>query len=391
MKKIVYYTFLTLSLNACIGEDIVDDSQNMRERLSIVSGRTNSDTLFVGETLQLRAEFYDINGNIIPSTNIWTSSKTSVATVDQEGRVTALKGGATNIIVSSNRLDDQRLIVVPQLEKIEITSNSAPTVFIGDSIELIANYYNQRGELTTANITWSVHSRAAVELKSNGNMAKLIGKIANAVILKASANGIEKELSVTVIDDTSAVASISIQSSSTMIRVGETILFQPTVRNINGMILNNKPITWSSSDVSVLSVSTLGLATSLAPGAAIITATSDKAVSNGVSVLVSQAMTTSRSGVFSGNGSYTVNGNVTMEIVNNNLQLNFTNFSSSSGPGLYIYLGNSVNSGISIEALNNRTGSFTVDLPSSISIDDYNYVLIWCKPFGLTFGSALLN
>jgi hypothetical protein len=391
MKKIIFYTVLVGLLNSCIGEDIIDDTQTMNERLSILSNMSNSDTLLVGDTLQVMAEFYGINGEIMSTTKTWESSRPEIASVSQTGKLVGLTEGVTNITVSSNGLKDERLIVVIQLERIEVISSTQTSVFVGDSIMLSANYYNTKGQLIATSVIWEIDNSTLATLKINGNHATLIGNVAGSVNARAIANGVDDELIVTIVDDTNAVANIELQSNTTNLMVGESVQFQSTVRNVNGSILSNKQVSYSSSNNSVLTINNSGLATSLSAGAATIQATSENAVSNGISVLVSQAVTTSRSGAFSGRGSYTVNGNVTMRVENGGLVLDFTNFSSSNGPGLYIYLGNSVNSGISIEALNRRSGSFMVNLPSSISIDDYNFVLIWCQPFGLTFGSAQLN
>ncbi|MFT5668387.1 MAG: hypothetical protein ACI9DK_002590 [Vicingaceae bacterium] len=391
MKKIIFYTVLVGLLNSCIGEDIIDDTQTMNERLSILSNMSNSDTLLVGDTLQVMAEFYGINGEIMSTTKTWESSRPEIASVSQTGKLVGLTEGVTNITVSSNGLKDERLIEVIQLERIEVISSTQTSVFVGDSIMLSANYYNTKGQLIATSVIWEIDNSTLATLKINGNHATLIGNVAGSVNARAIANGVDDELIVTIVDDTNAVANIELQSNTTNLMVGESVQFQSTVRNVNGSILSNKQVSYSSSNNSVLTINNSGLATSLSAGAATIQATSENAVSNGISVLVSQAVTTSRSGAFSGRGSYTVNGNVTMRVENGGLVLDFTNFSSSNGPGLYIYLGNSVNSGISIEALNRRSGSFMVNLPSSISIDDYNFVLIWCQPFGLTFGSAQLN
>jgi hypothetical protein len=391
MKKIIFYTVLVGLLNSCIGEDIIDDTQTMNERLSILSNMSNSDTLLVGDTLQVMAEFYGINGEIMSTTKTWESSRPEIASVSQTGKLVGLTEGVTNITVSSNGLKDERLIEVIQLERIEVISSTQTSVFVGDSIMLSANYYNTKGQLIATSVIWEIDNSTLATLKINGNHATLIGNVAGSVNARAIANGVDDELIVTIVDDTNAVANIELQSNTTNLMVGESVQFQSTVRNVNGSILSNKQVSYSSSNNSVLTINNSGLATSLSAGAATIQATSENAVSNGISVLVSQAVTTSRSGAFSGRGSYTVNGNVTMRVENGGLVLDFTNFSSSNGPGLYIYLGNSLNSGISIEALNRRSGSFMVNLPSSISIDDYNFVLIWCQPFGLTFGSAQLN
>ena len=81
------------------------------------------------------------------------------------------------------------------------------------------------------------------------------------------------------------------------------------------------------------------------------------------------------------------------------LQLEFLDdFSVRSAPGPYVYLSNiehSVSGAIEVGKLPTGTnpivGPFTMVVPEGVSINDYKYVVVYCKPFSIPFGTAELN
>ena len=69
--------------------------------------------------------------------------------------------------------------------------------------------------------------------------------------------------------------SITLSSSSvTLSSLGETASLTATVKDQTGAVMSGQTVTWSSSDDAVVTVSTAGLVTSVAPGTATVTATS---------------------------------------------------------------------------------------------------------------------
>ncbi len=75
--------------------------------------------------------------------------------------------------------------------------------------------------------------------------------------------------------DIEGVASVSISPSSPSVAVGGTIQLTATPRNVDGISLTGKSVTWSSSALGVATVSPSGLVTAVAPGNATLTATSE--------------------------------------------------------------------------------------------------------------------
>src|SRR6185436_3922108 len=72
--------------------------------------------------------------------------------------------------------------------------------------------------------------------------------------------------------DASLIASVTVSLRSSSIAVGDTTTATSTLRDWRGRILENRVVTWSSSNSSVATVSTAGLVTGIAPGNAVITA-----------------------------------------------------------------------------------------------------------------------
>lgn len=96
-------------------------------------------------------------------------------------------------------------------------------------------------------------------------------------------------------------------------------------------------------------------------------------------------------------GDYDVDGSATLVDSLGTLYLKFSSdFSTSPGPDLYVYLTETGeaptapgNDDYEIALLISNTGAQTYTLPSSISIDDYDYVTIHCKQYNHLWNSAL--
>ena len=70
--------------------------------------------------------------------------------------------------------------------------------------------------------------------------------------------------------------------------------------------------------------------------------------------------------------------------------LRLENFRSTNGPDLYLYLSvdDTARDFISLGKLKANQGDQNYDIPDGVDLEKYNKVLVWCKPFGVLFGSA---
>lgn len=80
--------------------------------------------------------------------------------------------------------------------------------------------------------------------------------------------------------------------------------------------------------------------------------------------------------------------------------LRFTNFETSNGPDVHVFLGAATdandsetvtNAGyVELGSLKGNVGDQNYEIPADINIADYHSVTIWCKRFGVNFGTAPL-
>ena len=100
-------------------------------------------------------------------------------------------------------------------------------------------------------------------------------------------------------------------------------------------------------------------------------------------------------GTFSSSGNYQSSGTVKIVVDKNDATkkfLSFENFKTSNGPDLYIYLAeDKIATGFTSVVKLDKTGTFTVAIPSSANLTKQKFVLIWCKQFSALFGSAKLE
>jgi uncharacterized protein YjdB len=74
----------------------------------------------------------------------------------------------------------------------------------------------------------------------------------------------------------SRAASLAVHPFTAMLQTGETIVLKPVIYDWRGTILPGRPVTWSTSDPEVASITSAGRVTAGSPGSASITAVADE-------------------------------------------------------------------------------------------------------------------
>lgn len=87
-------------------------------------------------------------------------------------------------------------------------------------------------------------------------------------------------------------------------------------------------------------------------------------------------------------------GNATVIRTNNGSQiLRLSNFRTTNGPDLFVYLATDTTGKdiVNLGRLKGNIGDQNYPIPSDVDLSRYRYVLIWCRPFAVLFGSAQLS
>lgn len=199
-----------------------------------------------------------------------------------------------------------------------------------------------------------------------------------------------------VIDDEVFPEKIQITNSVSALKVGESYLFEAVYFGTSGE-MEDVELTWTTANESILSISKGGLATAIDTGMTYVIVksgiTSDSvSVTSGSATVISE---TERRGSFQGLNNYTVEGSFTLELKGSSFDLVFAeNFSATQGPGLHVYLTNNTNSvsgGVDLGELKANSGGQTYEVEDKELFNAYDYVMIYCKPFGVPFGLGTIE
>ena len=239
-----------------------------------VSISRSSAELVEGESLTLTA-------NVSPSdatekTISWSSSKPSVASVDQKGTVNALSVGTTVIKASAGGKNDSCTITVIS-KTIEVSSitldKSSLSLKIGEEYQF--NDTINPSNATEKNVSWSSASSSIATVK-NGLVK---GISAGETEITASCGGKKAVCKVKIMPV--EVESISLSKTELELFVGDSETITATINPENA---TNKQVTWSSSDSRIATVNE-GSITGVKEGNVVITAKAgSKAASCSVTV-----------------------------------------------------------------------------------------------------------
>lgn len=158
---------------------------------------------------------------------------------------------------------------------------------------------------------------------------------------------------------------------------------------------------WSSANPDVLEIDHTGLALAKTLGSTEITVSYSNAEINVVhTILVNVGLSTIedmivKSGSIQSTSSYKLEGDFTVIEEGNNIVIEFSdNYSASTAlPGLYVYLSNNPNTitnALEISAVETFEGkhSYTID---DIDINDFKFLVYFCKPFNVKVGDGTIN
>ncbi len=200
----------------------------------------------------------------------YSSENKSVATVDSNGKITAVSAGKTKIIVTSasNKNVKYEVLVTVKAKEIVVSNislnTSNKTMIEGDTYTLSVTFVPK--DATNKKITWTSSDSTIATIDSNG---KVTAKKDGRVTIKATSNNNKTaSAEITVNKKTVDVKQIEINSNVTSMYVGDVITLSAVVTPENA---TNKKVNWSSSDTSVATVDSYGKVTALKSGSVKIT------------------------------------------------------------------------------------------------------------------------
>lgn len=324
-------------IRATLGGKKADCTVNVKVSLTgiEITGEENV-VIYVNKTAQLNVQFTPINATEIPEAK-WSSSDETVATVDANGVVTALKEGTTTITVKYGTLEATKNVKVEEIkatgvtiltDKIQVTEDEdgVRVAEVLKNSETILEYVVMP-EDTTEKVEWRV---------SNENVIKI-----EEVASNARANSKQVKLVAMGVGEANVVVTVGNYSDSLKIIVKEKPITALTVKlesdvleeekTTKAVVLcepedttDSKVFAFASSNESVATIDSNGVITAKKAGTTYITATAANGIaSSQVKLLVIEKVEkpntdngSSGGTTSSGGGSGTTAGNIATTVTN---------------------------------------------------------------------------
>ena len=212
----------------------------------------------------------------------WGVSNPAIATIDNNGLLTAVSDGAVTVSANIINFDNS---VVGNTKTITITNQSAPIIEVTDiviagpateitdddgTLQLTATVSPTNA--TDKSVSWSISDMSIASIDNTGKVSALVN---GTVIVTATAlggTGIEDTFAVTISNQTDEIPVSSIIITTTQDHIsdlGQSLSLNTQILPANA---TDQSLTWTSSNPNVATISTSGVVTSVNFGEVIITA-----------------------------------------------------------------------------------------------------------------------
>ena len=243
----------TINNTNTTGNGTVTTDGNQKISVTGVTLNKTALTLTEGASEKLTATVQPTNATNQKVT--WSSDKTDIATVDENGLVTAVKEGTANITVTTEDGSKKATCVVTvtaKEEQVAVTgvklNKSKTTIKVGETETLEATI--DPANATNKNITWSSTDGTVATVDETGKVEAKKAGTATIKVTTADGNHVA-ECTVTVEAATVEVESISLDKEELSLEEGATATLFATVKPENA---TDNTVTWTSSNEEVATV-----------------------------------------------------------------------------------------------------------------------------------------
>ena len=243
----------SVSLTATVGAVASTVILSVRERRSTeVSLRPRTVLIEAGGSIPLQAEVVDRKGEPLRTPLVWSTEDAGIAMVSQDGMVTAVASGSTQITVDADSVKASAEIEVQQAAVHELSITDVPGVIqVGDELALHVLVADSGGAALERTVTWHSDQPKVVAIQGGRPVAVATG----SATLRAECGGRTASIQVEV--DLAPVASIAIAGAPDAPAKGDRFALQAVLLDRSGKALIRE-VTWSSNDPSIASVSDAG-------------------------------------------------------------------------------------------------------------------------------------
>ena len=226
-----------------------------------------------GSTDRIIAFVFDARDNEIQGAELtWTSEDPAVATVDDQGVVTARMEGVTRVTITSGDVSDSVMVVVGEPLTLVVSTESVRLTAIGEKFQIkfeVLDAFGLRTQVPDRNYSWVSEDPDVASVTGYGEVTALMN---GETIVTVTLKGMSDSIPVTVAQQADDI--VVTPGSVHLSAAGETIQLSAMVLDANDVAMPDAEVTWTSNNPSVASVDDSGLVTSHMAGSANLTVSS---------------------------------------------------------------------------------------------------------------------
>ena len=240
-------------------------------------------TLFgPGRTQSLKYDVFDKKGNPMPGlTATWMCDKPKVASVDPNGLVRSLAPGRAIVTASFQNFSSSASVDVIDVASLTVSPSRMTLVGApGTKMALVAEVRDAKGNLSPLKLKWISGDPKVATVDTDGVVTA--GAEGHTTVIASLGNDVSAACDVRVLHR--EIGAFELTPLTLILKVGETQKMTVTIKDLNGVVIEDAALAWTTSDPKTATV-TNGAVTGVARGAARISvATSTKTLSADVLV-----------------------------------------------------------------------------------------------------------
>ncbi|MGQ0643797.1 MAG: Ig-like domain-containing protein [Gemmatimonadaceae bacterium] len=228
--------------------------------------------IYPGQSQQLVATIRDIRGRLMKNVHqTWSSSDPAVASVSSSGLVTGRTKGSVIITLRTDAMNASASVNVFAVPASGVIITAASnTVTRGGQLQAVATVRDSDGNVLTGKIVaWSSSNPSVAQVNATG---MITGLTVGSTSIHAIVDSKIGTLPISVIGATPT--SLAIIPGSATISLGASTGLTAEVKDQGGNVISGQPVSWSSANPAVATVSSSGVVTGVTAGSAVISATS---------------------------------------------------------------------------------------------------------------------
>ena len=239
-------------------------------RVATISVDPTSPVVVLGTEIPLRAVVRNEAGDVLPDAQVmWSVRDPGIVSVSSSGIVTPRAVGSTQVAANaSGRSALATVTVQPRPVGRVLVQPATLSLTAGRTGTLAATLTDVAGAVASDRaVVWTTSDALVATVSETGVVSAVAPGSATITV---TSEGKADSAAVTVMRV--PVGSVAIEPAGASVIVGRTTALTATVRDADGTVVTDRPVTWSSSNALVASVSTTGVVTAVAPGSATISA-----------------------------------------------------------------------------------------------------------------------